>query len=259
MSKPRGLDSQLQNVVVHNHKGGSGKTTLAVHLSWYLMEYGRNVVLLDLDEQDNAIRWITQFEWDGSPAVDVHTDDRGTLAAVSLDADTAVDLANERNAVLIVDTPPAYDLFDRLPRIVYPESDDIFVLPVGGRLSLDGAVAVLEEIEARGLNTRVRIVANQLDPKKQEAAQSQLRTLEELEKAFPQLVVFRVAVPSNYKMHMAERHGERYWERPYADRTYTGKSLRAALGWIASGAYADDAQGTGFDGLDTDLSERLSI
>lgn len=259
MPKPRGLDSQLQNVVVHNHKGGSGKTMLSVHLSWYLVEYGRNVVLLDLDEQDNAIRWITQFDWDGSTAVEVHSDDRGSLAVVSLDAEAAVSLANQRNAVLIVDTPPAYDLFDRLPTIVYPEQDDIFLLPVGGRLSLDGAVAVLEEIEARGLTTRVRIIANQLDPKKQEAAQSQLRTLEELEKAFPQLTVFRVAVPSNYKMHMAERYGQPYWRRPYADRTHTGKSLRAALGWIASGAHADDAGGTGFDGLDRDLSERLSI
>ncbi len=44
----------METIVINNQKGGVGKTTIAVHLAWYLAEAGRRVVILDLDAQGNA-------------------------------------------------------------------------------------------------------------------------------------------------------------------------------------------------------------
>ncbi len=38
----------MKTIVINNQKGGVGKTTLAVHLAWYLAEAGRRVLILDL-------------------------------------------------------------------------------------------------------------------------------------------------------------------------------------------------------------------
>jgi len=252
------IDPETQNIIVHNHKGGSGKTTLSVHLAWQLSECMQPVVLLDLDTQDNATRWLTRFQWEGNEAVDVQTPDgHGTLAVVNQNAPLALQIADDRDALLIVDTPPTVDVFERIPAIVHPQPQDIFVVPCSSRMSLDGAVAVIEEIHERGLQTRIRLIANQTDPK-EPASKKELATMEGLEREFRDVIVFRAAIPSNMKMHLAERDGMPFWEVDYADRTYTHKALRAALGWIGAGARLEHADArSGPFGLDAELQRRL--
>lgn len=43
---------------VINQKGGSGKTTLAVHLACYLADQGRSVAFVDGDSQRSATKWL---------------------------------------------------------------------------------------------------------------------------------------------------------------------------------------------------------
>lgn len=46
--------------VVANQKGGSGKTTVAVHLACHLADSGRKVAFIDADPQRSGLTWIEQ-------------------------------------------------------------------------------------------------------------------------------------------------------------------------------------------------------
>jgi chromosome partitioning protein len=48
----------MQTIAVANAKGGTGKTTVSVHLAVGLAKAGRRVLLVDLDPQGNAGLWL---------------------------------------------------------------------------------------------------------------------------------------------------------------------------------------------------------
>lgn len=48
----------MKTIAIANAKGGTGKTTLAVHTAVGLANRGRRTLLLDLDYQANATRWL---------------------------------------------------------------------------------------------------------------------------------------------------------------------------------------------------------
>ena len=122
----------MNTIVINNQKGGVGKTTLAVHLAWFMAEAGRRVLMIDVDAQGNATDTLKQHigstsaadlfkpatrfvagENNGitlAPADSSLTDiDRGNVAAVMTLQQNLADAA-ERFDICVIDTPPSLGL-----------------------------------------------------------------------------------------------------------------------------------------------------
>jgi chromosome partitioning protein len=104
----------MRTLALISQKGGSGKTTLAVHLAVAAMQAGERVTVLDTDPQGSAQAWA-QVRPQGAPAEVPRQ--LATLAATLVVIDTAphtaVSLATVTTvatALLIPCRPTAFDL-----------------------------------------------------------------------------------------------------------------------------------------------------
>lgn len=218
-----------REILVHNHKGGTGKTMLAVHLAHYFSRQGQEWCLWDADRQGNAMSWITEFQWDGTPTIRLSDEGQADLiATIEEEEATAYDR-------LLVDTPPSDDIIEDLSSSLELGPETLLVCPVSGRLSVDGAVKVAEEVASAGC--RVLLVANLTDPKETHARE-EIHALEEMaELEGLSAETFQLAIPRNDKyMREAEEKGIPIWDLPHSGRTYTGKALKAFCEWITRGA-----------------------
>ena len=92
----------MKTVAIISQKGGTGKTTVAVHLSVEATRAGHKVALIDLDPQASATKWSITRSADAPIAVSAHA---VMLRQELYKAEQAgVDLA-------IIDTPPNQTLF----------------------------------------------------------------------------------------------------------------------------------------------------
>ena len=80
----------VQTVAVVNHKGGVGKTTTAVCLSGALVEQGKRMLLIDLDPQASASKWLARDDT-GRALVETLLDD-GDLLPLVCQTPSGIDL-----------------------------------------------------------------------------------------------------------------------------------------------------------------------
>src|SRR5439155_1280549 len=83
----------VKTVAVVNHKGGVGKTTTAVCLSGALVEQGKRMLLLDLDPQASASKWLERDDT-GRALVETLLDDGDLLPLVFQTADGVIKRLN---------------------------------------------------------------------------------------------------------------------------------------------------------------------
>lgn len=113
----------MQVIAVLNQKGGSGKTTIATHLSRALQLGGAEVLLVDSDPQGSARDWAAVSETQPLPVIGI---DRPTIERdlkslghkdfIVIDgapqaADLAVSAIKAANFILIPVQPSPYDIW----------------------------------------------------------------------------------------------------------------------------------------------------
>jgi hypothetical protein len=229
-----------------------------VHTAWLLAEEGLSVDFWDMDDQANAMSWLTGHTWEGEDPIRIAGSARSEIRATTQNLEDAGLVSG--SVPLLIDTPPADSALRQISthRAVGPE--DVVVCPVNGRFAIDGAVKVAEEAEP--LDCRVVVVANQTDAKHQHAL-DEIQALEYLQDLGEARVeIFEMAIPTNEKyMRESELQGRPVWDISYGSSTYTGKSLKAFcrhLGSIIESTIAPpDLASLSGAGPSQDLSKRL--
>lgn len=128
----------MKVIALFSQKGGSGKTTLAVHLAVAAEQAGKRVAILDLDPQGSALAWHRTRGADRTPV---------TVAVPDAELARAIDGARHDGFdLLLIDAPPhAAPVAARITQAadlvlvpVRPSPMDVAALPgtlqlIGGR------------------------------------------------------------------------------------------------------------------------------
>jgi chromosome partitioning protein len=148
----------MRSIAFLSQKGGSGKTTLAVHIAVAAQGAGDRVVLIDTDPQSSALAWA-QARKEEHPAV--HKSTASGLAKLLEKA------RSEDRTLAVIDTPPhAVPGVDLIARTA-----DFLVIPC--RPSVLDLAAISSSVHlARASGRPAVFVLNACDPRAPEVEQS---------------------------------------------------------------------------------------
>jgi chromosome partitioning protein len=149
----------MQRIVVLNPKGGSGKTTLAINLASYYASRQQKPVLMDLDPQGSAVRWVNKRQANQPP---IHV-----IAAFQRDlrVTRAFQLRIPADAThVIVDTPAALEA-PRLPDITRG-ADKIIVPVLPSDIDIHACSRCIRDLllvaKIRREDDRIGVIANRI-------------------------------------------------------------------------------------------------
>jgi chromosome partitioning protein len=148
----------MRSIAFLSQKGGSGKTTLALHIAVAAQGAGESVVLIDTDPQSSALAWA-QARKEEHPAVQ-----KSTAAGLAKLLDKA---RSEDRTLAVIDTPPhAVPGVDQIARTA-----DFLAIPC--RPSVLDLAAVSSSVHlARASGRPAIFVLNACDPRAPEVEQS---------------------------------------------------------------------------------------
>jgi chromosome partitioning protein len=136
-----------------SQKGGSGKTTLALHLAIAATAKGRKTLVIDLDPQTSAERWAEIRDQD-EPAI------------VAGEAEKLTEMLSAANAhgadLVIVDTPPKVD---RTALIAAKAADVVLIPSRGTILDLPAIGDTINLLKLASLEGKAAIVLNAMSAK----------------------------------------------------------------------------------------------
>lgn len=246
----------MKTVAVANMKGGVGKSTLAVHLAWFLAEHGYRTLLIDLDPQANSSTTLAEH-YIGITASDLFREAAlspvapltGNLGSIEVDPGLRevsraefhvmatfveqLESLAEHFDVCVIDTSPAMDRRTESALL----AADYFFTPVdvetyaiqGFGKFLDDARKILTFKQKNGRNLQfLGIVANKVN----NASPMHRRNLKELIAQNPKIVV---PYPLGLRTNIGEAIAEQVpvWKLPKTAARDAGKELRALLAHLA--------------------------
>ncbi len=214
-------------ICIYNNKGGVGKTTLASSIGFRAMEKGQNIVVVDADPQLNTMKLLTRDNYNGDECVD--------LGSVQLVCGLN-NLENyEKSDFVVIDAPPEYDFCDKVKDV------DVWIVPVRGRFSLDGAINVLSSLKNLGRNQeRVVFVVMQND------GNTDIGKMQIAEAKKLGVELYKYSIGKHISFEKAEMMCRPVWDVPYSVRSGSVQVLQLFTEWVLAGCSKSKTYGERF-------------
>jgi chromosome partitioning protein len=195
-------------IAVFNQKGGAGKSTLVAHIGFRAIERNQSLVVFDSDRQLNSIDWLANHEWSGEPY------QNGSIFVTNDGV-----YAKNRDSC-IIDCPPSINVVDEI------ENVDVWLIPVSGRFSGDGAINVLHSLKES--NARKILISNMA--LSSEFGKDELKALAQID-----CEVFKFPIQQQELVRKAEMLGIAAWQVPYGMRSSSAQNLKLFSDWVLDG------------------------
>lgn len=147
-------------IAVVNQKGGSGKTTVAMHLAGTLCLRGKEVQVIDADEQSSAVEWAAMAA-EGSPFPARVCN----LARAGMKIHQEIKKLINDYEIIIVDCPPAAD--SPVAKSALLISDVALVPFIPDGLNMLASIRIRDTIDsAKVLNQELKslLILNRVEP-----------------------------------------------------------------------------------------------
>lgn len=218
----------FMKICIYNNKGGVGKTTLTTSVGFRAIEKGRKIVVVDADFQRNSMNMLTGGEYNGDVAVDV-----SSIQIVS-------GLENyqyfEDSDFVVIDAPPEFNFMKANEDMI--KDIDVWIVPVRGRFSIDGAENVNFALKEMGIKgARVVYVVMQSDGNT-EIGKMQI---EEAKRSGVEL--FKYAIGKHMAFEKSEFMCCPVWTIPYSVRSGSVQALQLFADWVLGGCSNSNTYG----------------
>jgi len=228
-------------VGVFNHRGGVGKTFLSSHIAMRIAIDGHKVLGIDMDEQGDMMRWVGGLKSDGdwvwqdekkltSRGVDLiwgfHPDYEPLEGAESLK------IPDEYEYVIIDGRPDARTFVDVVALL------DGIIVPVKGRLSMEGARALQKMAKELRPEVRIFLIKNEVLPTRLVFSAEESKMMDRYE-----LGKFNYGIYQSARVRQAEGQGLALWDLPYCKKN----PVAGVIDSICRNIYAGDLGGTPLD------------
>lgn len=195
----------MKVIGVYNLKGGSGKTTISVHLAMAFAGAGLPTVLVGMDKQGDAVRWVTggDMQMSNGDYVDA-LPNLGALLSTQKYPPALHPSAGAPVTVVVADLPPldSSEMVQGVPA-------DLWIVPVDGRLALEDFMTVSDELQATG--AKILIVFNKADG----GGKRILTMLQQSAGMIPGVTVWPETIPQSATLKKAEGMMKNVKEVPF--------------------------------------------
>jgi chromosome partitioning protein len=209
----------MQVWAVVSQKGGSGKTTLAIHMAIAAMQDGKSVLVIDLDPQRSAEKWA---EIRGQ-------DDLAIVAGEAPRLNDMLEAAKKAGADLaIIDTAPR---MERTAVAVAKEADLVLIPMRPTVLDIPATQDTLElDGQVNGLKDRARIIINSVTARSNEGEEAVPIFAEKGIAVCPQFLGERI----EYRRALTEGKGV----TEFSPKSKAAAEMTAVYRWICKQASA---------------------
>lgn len=135
----------MKKIAIFNNKGGVAKTTSVINLAYSLSDFGKRVLVVDCDTQENC---FTFFLSQGSTELILSTDYEN-ISHTTWERYTQLPAEPDGFDYIIFDMPPF--ISDDIRKILR-QSDVVYVPTILGEFEIAGLRKVTEEINTQGVD-----------------------------------------------------------------------------------------------------------